>query len=59
VPKYIAELPRDRFSGADYIYRLEGTGYVLYSVGYNGADDGGHEQGEDSKGDDFVIRTAK
>ena len=59
VPKYIAELPKDRFADVDYVYRQEGKGYILYSVGYNGKDDGGMEQGEDSPGDDFVIRTPK
>jgi hypothetical protein len=59
VPQSIAQLPKDRFSEADYIYRREGTGYILYSVGDNGKDDGGHERYEDTPGDDFVIRAAK
>jgi hypothetical protein len=32
---------RDPFSGEPYLYRREGAGYVLYSVGMNGVDDGG------------------
>jgi len=31
----------DPFSGGPYHYRLEGDGYVLYSVSINGVDDGG------------------
>ena len=35
------ELPQDIFSEAPLKYRREGTGYVLYSVGRDGEDDGG------------------
>ena len=61
-PKYIAEVPKDRFAAADLIYRLEGKGYILYSVGYNGKDDGGKSNNNDppdEEGDDIVIRTPK
>ncbi len=33
--------PRDPWSGKKLLYRAEGAGYVLYSVGYDGADNGG------------------
>jgi hypothetical protein len=59
-PKYLAEIPKDGFSGADYIYRREGNGYLLYGVGRNGKDDGGKSQQNDppdEEGDDFVVRT--
>ena len=58
-PKYIPKLPRDRFSDTDYIYRPEGSGYILYSVGRNGKDDGGKSTNNDPPdpdGDDIVIR---
>jgi hypothetical protein len=43
------DLPLDPFSGKDFIYRREGEGWVLYSVGPNLKDDGG-------TGDDMVWR---
>ncbi len=41
VPKYLAEIPIDRFSEKPMIYRRTEQGYLLYSVGPNGQDDGG------------------
>jgi hypothetical protein len=35
------ELPLDPFSGQDFVYRQEGPGFVLYSVGPDLRDDGG------------------
>lgn len=35
------ELPTDPFSGRDFVYRRSGAGFILYSVGANGQDDGG------------------
>jgi len=43
-PKYLKVVPKDRLSGKELIYRLEGRGYVLYSVGENLTDDGGVEE---------------
>ena len=43
------DLPLDPFSGKDFLYRREGEGWVLYSVGANQKDDGG-------TGDDMVWR---
>src|SRR5207302_1517294 len=40
-PKYLAQAPKDLFTGGALIYRPQGNGYVLYSVGVNGRDDGG------------------
>ena len=37
-------LPRDPFSGQDLIYRRLGPGFVVYSVGRNGRDDGGQPE---------------
>lgn len=39
--KYLSVQPVDPFSGQPLIYRLEGKGFVLYSVGENMKDDGG------------------
>ncbi|KKK93223.1 hypothetical protein LCGC14_2695040, partial [marine sediment metagenome] len=52
---YGKEIPGDRFSGKPLVYRRTGTGYVLYSVGSNGEDDGGKED-EDGDTDDIVVR---
>ena len=58
-PDCVAELPKDIFNDSELHYRLEGKGYVLYSVGVNRKDDGAksykdHKKGEDW--DDLVIR---
>ncbi|HEV3143531.1 MAG TPA: hypothetical protein VGZ47_06555 [Gemmataceae bacterium] len=55
-PKSIDQIPDDLFSGKPLIYRLEGDGYLLYSVGVNGINDGGRGYDDDPKGDDLVIR---
>jgi hypothetical protein len=41
VPKYAAEIPKDRFNAEELHYKQIGNGYLLYSVGPNGIDDGG------------------
>jgi hypothetical protein len=41
VPDYLSEMPQDPYSGKPLVYRREATGYVLYSVGSDGQDDGG------------------
>jgi hypothetical protein len=58
-PKYVAEVPRDIFNEGELIYRPEGTGYLLYSVGVNGKDDGGKTRDDrkaDEDWDDLVVR---
>jgi ABC-type transport system involved in multi-copper enzyme maturation permease subunit len=40
-PGIIPEPPLDPFTGKDYIYRREGKGFIVYSVGPNEKDDGG------------------
>jgi hypothetical protein len=37
------EVPEDPLSGRDFIYRREGVGYLLYSLGRDLDDDGGRE----------------
>jgi hypothetical protein len=52
--------PTDLFTGKPLIYRLDdGGGYVLYSVGPNGKDDGGKSRVDMPPGDDLVIRMPK
>jgi len=40
-PKYIAQISPDICGDSDLHYRRDGAGYLLYSVGPNGKDDGG------------------
>lgn len=41
VPEYLPAVPLDPFTDSPLIYRRGGDGYLLYSVGPDGADDGG------------------
>ncbi len=41
VSNYLQRVPMDPFSGRPIIYRPRGTTWLLYSVGEDGADDGG------------------
>jgi hypothetical protein len=62
VPKYATEIPKDVFSAKELHYKPNGDGYVLYSVGRNGEDDGGRDQNDDKTGvgwDDIVVRMGK
>jgi hypothetical protein len=54
IPKYLDKLPTDLFSGQPLIYKLTDRGYLLYSVGVNGKDDGG--KGYDDGADDLVVK---
>jgi hypothetical protein len=55
-PKYLPSVPDDLFSGKPLIYKPTENGYLLYSVGVNGKDDGGQSYGDDPPGDDLVVR---
>jgi hypothetical protein len=55
-PKYLPKVPEDMFSGKPLVYRPTENGYLLYSVGMNGKDDGGRGYDDDPSGDDLVIR---
>ena len=52
-PKYVGEVPKDIFSDSELHYRPQGGGYLLYSVGPNGKDDGGKGTGDRQKGEDW------
>jgi hypothetical protein len=56
VPRYLPDVPRDLFSGRALVYRRDGDGYVLYSVGVNGRDDGGRGYDDEPPGDDLTVR---
>jgi hypothetical protein len=52
VPDYVQRLPKDVILGGDLIYhRLSDAEYELYSVGWNGTDDGGVAEMDGEKGD--------
>lgn len=40
-PAILPQLPKDPFTGKDYVYRREGEGFLVYSVGQNLKDDNG------------------
>jgi hypothetical protein len=56
VPKYVAKVPKDIFNDAEPHYRQEGSGYLLYSVGDNGNDDGGKGFENGRRGDAFMEK---
>lgn len=58
-PKYLKQVPDDLFSAKALIYKPAGDGYLLYSVGVNGADDGGRSFGDQPRGDDLVVRVPR
>ncbi len=60
-PKYLAQVPADLFTGGPLAYRPQPNGYLLYSFGPNGLDDGGlrHEdrtEGVNEVSDDLVVQ---
>jgi hypothetical protein len=57
MPTYLAEIPTDVFTGQMPIYRRQHSGYLLYSVGQDGRDDGG--RAKDSKVDDLPVRMSE
>jgi hypothetical protein len=62
VPKYLPTMPEDPFSGGPLRYKREESGFLLYSVGPNGNDDGGRTWGDETGSepkldhDDIAIR---
>jgi RNA polymerase sigma factor (sigma-70 family) len=55
-PQYLAKVPNDLFSDKPLIYQPNENGYLLYSVGPNGNDDGGRGPGDTPRGDDLSVR---
>ena len=59
-PKYLKAVPTDRFSGKPLVYKRQGKGCIVYSLGENLKDDGGinFDRDEDAEGeeDDLVVR---
>ena len=55
-PKYLAAVPGDLFSGKALIYKPTEKGYLFYSVGPNGKDDGGRWYDDEPRGDDPRVK---
>jgi hypothetical protein len=53
-PKYLPVVPLDLYRGRALIYKPDDKGYLLYSVGPNGKDEGGKRNEPD--GDDLSVR---
>ena len=49
VPAYLDAVPRDPFDGAELRYKRLEKGYVVYSIGEDGSDDGGKERSKGKK----------
>jgi hypothetical protein len=49
VPTYLNAVPADPFDGQALRYSLLGQGYVVYSIGEDGSDDGGTERNRESR----------
>jgi hypothetical protein len=54
-PKYLTPVPDDLFSGGPLIYHPSDKGYLFYSVGVNGKDEGGRTTDDDPRGDDLPV----
>jgi hypothetical protein len=55
-PKYVKQVPLDPMWGDPFTYNQTGGGYLLYGLGPNGQDDGGHTADTKDDADDLVIR---
>lgn len=53
------ELRDDPFSGQDFVYKTDGDGFLLYSIGSNLRDDGGQPLGAKPGTDDIVWQCAE
>ena len=58
VPEYLDRVPLDEFSGAPLIYRRTDRGFLIYSVGPDGVDNGGVERTDGEPGD-LVLEVSK
>jgi hypothetical protein len=54
-PKYLEKIPLDPMWGEPYVYKKTAGGYVLYSLGHNGKDDGGQTSDANDGSDDLVV----
>ena len=63
VPDLLTSVPPDPFTGNALVYRRVGAGFILYSVGSDGTDNGGNEKPPDpiraEEGVDIVWKAEK
>jgi hypothetical protein len=57
IPQFLQALPRDPFGSNGFIYRPQTNGFLLYSVGPDGKDDGGTPVAAGSKSGDIPSST--
>ena len=57
VPEFLPKVPDDPYNGGPLRYVIEEKGYVVYSVGRDGKDDGG--KGRSTRGPDLVFRVSR
>jgi len=55
-PRYLKDVPRDRFNGKAISYQRTPAGYRLYSIGPNGQDEQGRSYGDERPGDDLRVQ---
>ena len=55
-PAYLTSVPGDVFATKGMVYRPDANGFLLYSAGVNGTDDGGRGYDGQPPGDDIVVR---
>jgi hypothetical protein len=55
-PRYIARVPNDLFTEQPLHYKRQEDGFLLYSVGANGVDNGGSTFDSQPPGDDIVLQ---
>jgi hypothetical protein len=55
-PKYIPVVPGDTFNGEKLKYTVSKAGYLIWSVGANGKDEGGRWFDDEPRGDDPRVR---
>ncbi len=55
-PKYLANVADDVFVDKPLTYKPGEKGYLFYSVGVNGKDDGGSSYSDDPPGDDLRVK---
>ena len=59
VPDLLAEVPEDPFAGAPIRYQRTPQGYVVYSIGLNGIDEGGEKGGGRSYEGDIALEVRR
>ena len=55
MPTYLDTVPKDPFDGKELRYKKLDTGFVVYSIGEDGSDDGGKEKPRKRSGSDVPI----